>query len=374
MLGVAADVTFGIDYKVEGAFTIEESHDLYNSGYDPKTITGNFSIVVKGGLWKLRWSQSNEEIDYQEVGTDGANLYTVRSVAGFVHHQEQVSGKHSANELTGRVDEGYLPNPGTSPVAPVLWWTFASASYLDTNSGPRFAPIWYPEILYSAALHTMGIELPAQVVRASSPPGLPHTVVFSDDGIKREWRNPNSALWLLPMEQSNRPKPFDKGFTNCILQVLSSTNWGGYEIPIQSEVRTFSPKPKAKVATDLECRCHYSVFVTNIVKAADEISTVPQVDSAIYTADWRFANLQPQVIGVGYLAKKWLSDDEVRRLPLYTNALGHMSDMRKQAISREATMAAPRRGGKWILFIFVALPALWWGLYMRSTSRNQMET
>ena len=308
-----------------GIFTVTQSRDLNDSKKPVETINGFFSFLIKDCRWKVRWSQSNEPFDYQEMGTDGTNVYTLRSAESLVQKLRK-EGKKIPNELNGEITQGNIPNPGVAHVIPGLWWVFASACYLDADSGPLYTPIYYNELTYAKSLHVLKVYQPAQIVRNAREPRLPRSVIFMDSGVKNDWRTPASALWL-PMESTARKIPYDKGFTNCVLQVLSYTNLNSLELPSAAEIRIFAPKVDGKKSDDLEWRKLYSITTTNVAIADSEIETVPQVAGTILAGDLRFANRKPRVLDLGYFAeKKWLDDSHVMKLQAYEKALSKMTN------------------------------------------------
>ncbi|MCO5052259.1 MAG: hypothetical protein M9920_08145 [Verrucomicrobiae bacterium] len=363
------------EYLAQGHFVI---HDGKNLTTDVETnvtaAEGGFSVWVKNCNWLMRWTQSNEPFDYQECGTDGRYVYSIYSVEQRAL-QRRREGRPLANEFIGTVEDGSIPNPGTTRLANVLWWTLASGCYLSTNTDVRFPPIRYMDLPQDAYLWYANQKMAALVERDTKSPFLPSRVVFMDDGLEIGWPGlepPDAAAWK-QLQETRRLSPYENGFTNCVLSVLNYTNLAAGKFPVSAVLRTYAPVPHARTAADLDWRRHLLITVTNLqTENLDIRTTVPRVPGNMFLADARFIKDKPVVMTFGYITPgEWPSEAQAKQTQSYREA-------------REASLRAFENAGitidlrarkrALILGLFILFSALALVYSVKKLSRNAKST
>jgi len=349
-----ADVGFVVsgDFKV----TYYLKPNPFDSEEGTATATGWFTISVSNCFWNIRYWQSDEANDYTEAGTDGHQVFSIRS---FINQNPTNSaGQPSAgvNREIGFVNRRPYPNPIDSLTQVVLWWGYASSCYLETNSESMFFPMRYTEdLLFSQGLYLKGVKLPGMVHRNSRSPRLPATLIIMDDGMAKRWPRMDTQMYPDLMSVKPRRSPYDKGFTNSILSASEFKNLGKVEIPQKIAAQFFEPNPKGVSSSELTLVVEYSIRATNMVETFGSKGFVPVSSHKIFTVDNRFVDDSNAVVDVGYLTEgRWLADDEVRARGEYTNALAKQPADRNSRLIGARLDSQRRSGGRMVFALFGA--------------------
>jgi len=363
VMGAFTLVSDAKDLQLEGTFEILMGPKLQKTQEGAKKITGNFTMVVTSNcLWKVDWKQSDESFDFQEMGTDGEKVFTLRSVEAMNKAKADAGKKVGVNSSVAIIEPGNFPNPGQSHLIPFLWWGFASSCHLNASNNTQVPAISHPDLMFAIPLHYAGVQLPATVTRHKVTPHLPTSVVFMDDGKRRSWPDIEAGLsGAVPMKIENRTAPYFGGFTNTILTAGAFTNASGSHIPTIVEAHVFGPRSGAVSNTELDLWRIYKITVSKVQTLAEKPNTVPTPKGKIFMADHRFVSSQPRVYSVGYLADdKWLTDAEVKDSQAYKKRAVSVENEKRSTVvtlARKERITEKRPVAKYMFIGLVVLSA-----------------
>jgi hypothetical protein len=206
-------------------------NECYNYVYSVDVDGCNYRILVeyptttntKIGLPRYEWTYNGK--------------YALLSVSYPDPPSDEPLGLDGQSRITcnGFIGNGPTPSPSSAANGSLLWLVYASSCVVkEYASTERIRPPWQME--YSG-LWESGITLPAKVSISHLPPDLPTLIVIFNDGRSRFLQRDNNR----PAEVE-APAPFSKGYTNAVIEVLSTTNMpNGMSFPLSVSFKRFFP-------------------------------------------------------------------------------------------------------------------------------------
>lgn len=192
--------------------------------------------------------------------------------------------------LDGWVEYGDVPAERPSGVS-YLWLAFASGKYFEKVTNNFIKPIW---VLDDPQLLKEGFTVKSDFTLAAQRPYLPTHIVYWNDGNYRV--GPTSANSKRMVYAA--PPPFNVGYTNAIYESLSSTNFEGWEIPIEFKfTRYFISGDKLAIRTEAIGKVESLLPSPKIQKLR------PSFIGEAFIHDFRFSRSIPPVNIVRYHAR-----------------------------------------------------------------------
>jgi hypothetical protein len=247
------------------------------------------------------------------MGTDGTNIFTMRSLRSRYEGALR-EGRPVQNNSTGAVRKGPVPNEKAHPHAGILWFAFASQSYLRTNGVVSLQPLLLAEANSDQLLH-FGFQQKVYFEPWSNRDPRPLRTTWFHDGIVRYWEKRDHAKVASHLERRYSP-PYDQGFTNAIFEASSFVQAGSGRIPRRLDYWVYCPRPKGQTNTELALLQHHWIEITNIVLDVPKGSFVPlPIEGVARIADERFTAAAGRFIRINYVQTNgWLSDFEAADL------------------------------------------------------------
>ena len=268
-----------------------------------------FSASFSNSLWIVRFQGTSPELDYEEIGTDGTSIFSVRSTETRSRRAE-AGGTRLQNIATGAVRRGPVPNEIAHPHAGLLWLAFASHRYLETNGVDYLQPLTLAEANSDLLLYS-GFKQKSVIESWSGEDLRPKSAVWFHDGTVRYWDQRDFAL-VAKHKQKPWHHPYEQGFTNAIFEASQFSNVGASRFPLRLDYWVYSPRPKGDSNRDLALIQHHWLQITNAqvdLVAGSFVPTPPK--GSVRVADYRFATEEGNLVSFDYLqAGDWLSDKE----------------------------------------------------------------
>jgi hypothetical protein len=227
----------------------EVSGNVTTSAFEPDGKTNTFIVRYRASINTCKAAiratlPTNPRVQYYEYTTDGqtssfmvrysdTNLVSevFRSRGGKLEKINLPVPVSPANQASLILRSNVVPEYGFDFIT-TLWLAFVSKCfYASQQTGGTVAPIFSMGEGYRES----GGRVRAQWSFDDIEPGfLKYMCDFSDG---REYRRTGSKLTFTSM-----PKPFDKGFTNSVFNVLQWTNVSSLRIPFIFELLRFAPQ------------------------------------------------------------------------------------------------------------------------------------
>jgi hypothetical protein len=250
------------------------------------------------------------EIEYHETSSDGRDVFVLRK---FFNQESEVEvrsfgekpgeiktqKKRLVRNPNAQIYSGEVPPPGLQLSSPI-WLAYCSHCYLEKSKGSsRLRQIW--EFDDSALEYKPDFTLPATWKVSKGIPHLPEYVAYFNDG--QYYAEDNGQSVVQPLEP-----PFQDGFTNGLLTVLTTTNIYGLQLPAHFQFRRFAPKPAAKTSTDIAVitliEGRAETFTTNL----EQTAFPPALPDITSIRDYRFLGATP----VTLVTTSWVSKADMK--------------------------------------------------------------
>ncbi len=286
----AAFTSLATTFEVEGVLT---HTSLDNTSNEIATTSFSFKIMVEEDRWLVKKvnedAQANRKpgSDYVELGCDGKNTYKL------LHFPEgQNPPRPNSPNNYGRTRIGIFPEQGDLADR-IIWFAFASKSYLDQMKGDEMPSLFDPKIENLNLIKT-------KLERASVSPFIP---------LKAEFELPGSSplgIGSNDPKSVTYPAPYDKGYIAAIYRVNSKTNFARFSIPISFTMEFFNINTDFKnYAKRYLCnRIVGTVKGASIVK--DQVNFLPKLPDSVNMVDRRFTNRSGRPLIYTEKEKKWL--------------------------------------------------------------------
>jgi hypothetical protein len=299
--------------------------------------TNDFCMAISRDKWLIRLVDllpADAEVfrDYCEVSFDGELTYFLESYESIIAAKRAAGEKVGVNDAVGIVRRSGVPRFPFGWAAGPVWLTYASGRYFAKQTGG-----W--------------AENP---ITHGGGDGHRNLTPDTFEIQKVEW------LTLEPGALAPRQvKYFDGVFKdiNTLFEVRAFLPLHDILIPERSDTRTFYRYgERALPAHD------FTVITSNVVRGGSVRSFRPLVPGIVFVTEERFNGKEAASLHFTYLAtNKWLSDAEVKALPVYRQVLR----------SRLGSIPVSKPDARTILIILVLLNvafAVW--LFWRTRRRK----
>ena len=245
----------------------------------------------------------------------------------------------------------------------VVWCTLLSGPYFRSLNGVLAEPPGAPCLGYLAKLDIFKknkkvrhlnaprlsssyFKVPVRIERGRGTPpfDVPQRVIYYD--------------YVLPFHAQLKQFPENPAKLRkaAVFEVLEWTNSFGVTYPRRGRFINWSLKSTNRICVELEC------IVTNFAKVSEPVNPIPDLrGNETLFAEYRFIPEVPELWGApdeddllqfSYITNHWLSDEEVKALPEYRNAMKWV----REAL-RSKTTQRMSRFFLVVLLLLVALPA-----------------
>jgi len=215
------------DFKVSGSLVIEELGVK-------KKFTQRFDVTVSGARILIVSSNTDAHSGYMSPSPVGGfvphtnetdRLETEMGIEnGTMYRLTRIYSKDGC-KISAKIDYApEMPDPEVNGIH-YLWFAFGSSSYFQSQTGHFLKPLWGFD---DPKLNEEGFKMRAYWSRNEHPPFLPKQVAYYFDGTLRY------RITDVPFPHF-APAPWNKGFTNFTYNEISSTNFGGIQIPTEFE-------------------------------------------------------------------------------------------------------------------------------------------
>ena len=335
--------------------------------------TRRFSARFENGLWVIRFEGHAGGVDYEEIGTDGTNIFSVISTESRFLRASQ-SGHPVVNNSQGAIRRGPVPHEGAHSHVGMLWLALASNHYIQTNGTDLLPPITLAEMNSDILLY-FGFRQRAIVEAWNSLELRPKRVVWFHDGIIRYWESVNFSWVSKHIEKKWKP-PYDSGFTNAVFEASQPMQLEQFSLPTRLDYWVYSPRPMGTTNTDLITPQHHWLQVTNASLRTLGTSCVPQKPLGIMLVnDERFAAQEGKFISVNYAqTNNWIGDDEAIQYisdPLIQKRIRLMADGFRQSNGDVRKKPVSTIPAKIMLLCLIALPFAWLFVWRKIESNKQ---
>ena len=245
MLGLALGSLLHVCPLSEATEYSVDGNILYDVYYDNEIFVEQedaFTVNVRDTEWQIRSvpkrfvKMGKEQAlgDYTIVSSDRTNIYQLNSFESFIPnniHFNQISAiKTNApgtniNKFDARLVSGSIPYGLSDPKLIVLWYAFASSSYL-TNARDSFL---FPPTVLPPLDYVNDVRVEARWELSDRPPFLPKNIYFDN--------TPKYKLLKLS------PPGHDLHYTNCLYHVVTSHEETGLSIPKDIIIHYYEPHP-----------------------------------------------------------------------------------------------------------------------------------
>lgn len=278
-------------------YAISGNVTTVDSGYNGPFATNQYSfyISVDGCSYRIKIRPANEKVVVSyDLYSDGISNYHVETWPDEVPSNLRLAKADDNDRLktpidiqvdakeviscNGSITQGSIPPPHMNHEASIIWLAFASGCVLGDGSKDRLRPVWrmeYPQLWYT------GISLPVAAEYASQPPQLPKLITYYNDG-KGRFFDPEKGHREVPA-----PPPFDKGFTNAVLESeMIGTN--GLILPKRSVFSFFAANLSKPTSTNSLVLASQTIIEALEYSAGQPDSLIkPPLKSRSYIVDSR---------------------------------------------------------------------------------------
>ena len=260
------------DFEVQGTIHYEG----YLHGTTNLVVTKTFKVEVNGCDWLIRTSVPGD-CSYVEMGFRQGNLCNLTSWCG------QATGRPT-NTYVGLIEADELPDDNGSQIN-YLWLAYASACYLNHESGDALRPIC---CLDDRELRTEKFKMRSILTRADAEPRLPTWLAYLSDGLYRVNQGGERFSFKVP-------QPFDQGYTNAVYSVGALTNCGALELPLEFAFTRFAVSRDPTNQAGLWIRTRIIGKATMIAERHSSPKLLPQFSGEFTVMDNRFMSANPPV-------------------------------------------------------------------------------
>lgn len=229
-----------------------------------------------------------------------------------------------SNVATAQVRRGSVPLFSTEKEIGFVWLTFASGTFLSTNTSGFMIP---PYELGFRDGHATFEDLEEQGYTADMSPTsrllFPMRATYFFGDTTTSLKRTDDASTYLPQ------------WTNALYEVQQTTNVAGTVAPHQASLKVFAVHG-AKIPFEIG---RYSLQLTNAFLQEEAVNLVPDLPAATFFTEGRMADPVKRLF-FNYQTNRWLTTDEVRRLPQYSSALARLGLAERRLTTQGVVMGA----------------------------------
>jgi hypothetical protein len=328
------------DYQIEGSFTKVERSGKESPWTD-------FTVYVSGNRCSVSNLYFNGELLMN--GSDGTNSFCVNKMA--VAKQSDRGSWEWAS-----VTEGLFPVKDLA-AGQVCWLAFAAFDCVLTN---------IPTLRLEGFPYNEGL-LRYEASFSAAPPHLPRSI---------KWYGPGHWNFMYP--GGDRVVEKSLPYTNFLAAeyaVISTTNLGGFEVPLGFDLSYFMPSVPADArstnrtlgANEVDLACVLRCRVRRIKAPSGLADPRPALGSKVQIEHWRFPVSSNGFVRLTRLDGKWPEEQD-------TDFLRQLAAARALASYHPQVVPNSRKWAVRIIVVgVIGAPLLVWGVLKRSKSRETMK-
>lgn len=287
------------------------------------------TLNLKGSIIRRWWRPGEEEsaaaMTNTFTGTFGDDGWSV-GLLDLLHPEitVQASGDHNSfymvedfaslsikrSSINGGValaTKGPIPRSVKYPQLTLLWALWGSANYFNTtNRLNRDGKVPLLVSLDCEYLSLRNLSLPGTI--ELGPNGLLRYVCMND-GYMRCWdRQLDYALF--PPQQTPVPAPFQHGFTNYVLQVISHSKVRNISVPAHALFDEYTLSDNSNPM--LFRRQQINIRVEDIQPGIGNAFNIPSINGSVLLVDQRFSETHSKhpLYHFQVVTNRWLSETE----------------------------------------------------------------
>ncbi len=184
-----------------------------------------------------------------------------------------------------------VPSNYGEPMMPHLWLMFASGCYFANLTNEFLTPVFDPA---TAVNYDKNLKAKAHWRLLNTNLCLPECVYYFNDGRFTLRTNPSS-----PAVTRTYPAPYDRGFTNAIYAVTTTTNTEDGMFPVGFSFQEFVPGA-SRSRNDLRCRRRMDAIITSVSLVCSQQSFTQDLDANAVAVDRRLAHSQSSIPVITY--------------------------------------------------------------------------
>lgn len=346
------------NFEVEGTLELEIRRI---DGNIAQRVSRPFLVSVNRRQWLIRVEFGTNW--YTLHGCDGTNTYSIL----YDDPGKKGGGRPS------RISVGTYPADAVAYVRTV-WTAFASADFLENMTNAMIAP--WSVVGYDPSVKIYRVE----VDRSEAIPRLPLNIKFivSDQLLQSAIRAERKKKNVIRMP--DRLKKFTPGFVGGVYSVMSRTNFGGMDIPIEFQLLHYEPwDGRHIVETDATGtprtvqigKSYFEKYHGRVITVSGSSREffLPEIDMDTYTIDSRFVDHERGVSGIEYWnkSKAWLPTNDPMLLKVFQDTIKNKPTFADLDAKRWLILA--------VLAIMSILPILvlvkyWWKSRAKQTKQT----
>jgi hypothetical protein len=272
------------------------------TAYEPSggiftNLNFGFEVSLQDNRWLIKTIYNPGT--YFLTGYDGTNVYDYFVDASFTPPPAHAS---LTNHLSGTICAGSIPlNNNVYTMCP--WFAFCSGSlFAERKAGDLIPAPW-------GAPRVFAIDsiFEPEVAVFDGVPHLPKECQFRvSDLLKTKILATNWADLADKDEMRLQFKPYHEGFLGGVYRVIATTNFAGFEIPLEFDCKRFIPADKSAL---FKPSGNSNSWLGQEIKGTVESISMRYLDSTqppipagkqIDVSDMRLRDLQARVNGFGY--------------------------------------------------------------------------
>ncbi len=279
------------------------------SGMTEIYTEGLFSVKYDGGAWQVasRFKKNNVEMEVIAFSTNGTEVMQFT----YMH------GHTNIRSLPARVFSAPLPVDGRGTCIDVIWYVYASIKYLNESTNNMLCPN------YDILVHPMialDYKLPCLVARTGKDPDFVKEIIFINSGHAVSYDQERKEIIRYPLIY-----PYNAGYHDAKISVLSYTNIGGVSYPFVSMFEHYKPSPTGKSTNDLRAVRTAMLTLHNATTSSDAlIELVPVVTNPLAVIDFRLLQSEgvKRPVAMVTVEGKWPSKEDSKQKAAKKNPEG----------------------------------------------------
>jgi hypothetical protein len=408
---VASSTGWSVSHRYDGLLTVE--HPLQRQSQalgisnNTTSMRACFRVESDGARWRIRIEPLERLVegvgsDYQELFYDGHDLFTVDSYKSYTQPptrapQEEGPGFRPgsrpgrrggraarageadpqatnvfAMEAAATVQPSEVPQNVFLEMANPIWLTLLARGYLEKTHGELCGPV----VVYGIPPAFLPTGHRVQITYDDRRPGdIRRIAIFYPSGAASEGPGP-ARPGLGPRYRYGKrcfDAPFDRGFTNAILEVGVYTNYSGLRVPSGSVLEILCPRLPGASSNDLAVVARYRLQVTNAQPTEGATVSIMGLPPQSLVTDARLTNFGP----ITYLSPSggnWKTVGELQETEDYR----HLAEIQRRALEMHRAARPRSTIVMLVLGIMLLIPPgvllRGWLLRQRSVSEQKTET
>ncbi len=311
LLIAGATSVFGatVRFHAEGEIVSSAKFPL-QKGVSSNTVT-RFQVDFDSCNWRIRTERKAARYEFRfDVGSSGSDIFSVT----YLRSDTLKNWTPSASSAR----PGPIPFVLGEPMIQLLWVAFVSQCQFPSNGLQLQPKIFFP---YSPDLNNANFKLPMDVKRNNESAFFLSSLTMFMDGSWRSWDEPRDA-WVRPPSMKHLPPPYENGYTNYMYQVHNFELTESFAFPQKFSFTSYQMRQNAATSAELDVVSTLEGQVSRFELKTEPPSLIPEIPTGLPVAEERFIwDEQPVFSFLHQSVGRWLSKNEVKKLPAYEKQL-----------------------------------------------------